>query len=682
MPALRRTVILLTLSLAFQTSWSQRDTLSLNGPWSFAVDSLNQGIVARWESTGLPRSVTRSVTVPHTWNSMPGLETYAGTGWYERSFTVPSAWAGRKIFLRFAAVYHDAMVWIDGKKVGEHEGSGFTPFRLDVTPFVRAGETSVIRVAASNAYTTRTIPYERSFDWPNDGGILRPVSLVALPPRCIDHLQVSGAPRLSAGKTGGHVNLSFSLAGFEGMADPDIDCQVLIREESSPEGAGILTLEWPLTSLKQVERHSFDVARVLPWDFDHPKLYTLELRISRKGILLDRTRATFGFREIRTEGSRIILNGQPVRLMGVEWMPGSSLTNGMAESEEELEAMLGKLRGVNAVFTRFHWQQDERVFDWCDRHGVLVQEEVPLWGGATPLNDTILALAKTHLDEMIGAHHNHPSIVMWGVGNELSSAEPSILNGVRELYRHAKSLDSSRLVNYVSNRAMFSGGRDAIREGDVLMFNEYQDTWYQGDPARIGGMLDTLHLEYPGKPVVISEYGMCEPAFQGGDERRINDMIYHTAVYESRPYVSGAIYFCLNDYRTHVGEAGEGLLRRRVHGVTDLTGIEKPSAHVLRRMSSPIKLINVPWQGKHLLELKLVGGGGLPSYLCSGYTLYWSAPGTDYRSGLAVRIPDLRANEDTHVFLDEYKGESVIVTLVRPTGEVVDSWKFLVEQPK
>jgi hypothetical protein len=99
-------------------------------------------------------------------------------------------------------------------------------------------------------------------------------------------------------------------------------------------------------------------------------------------------------------------------------------------------------------------------------------------------------------------------------------------------------------------------------------------------------------------------------------------------------------------------------------------------------MSSPIKLINVPWRGKHLLELKLVGGGGLPSYLCSGYTLYWSAPGTDYRSGLAVRIPDLRANEESHVFLDEYKGESVMVTLVRPTGEVVDTWKFLVEQPK
>jgi hypothetical protein len=77
-----------------------------------------------------------------------------------------------------------------------------------------------------------------------------------------------------------------------------------------------------------------------------------------------------------------------------------------------------------------------------------------------------------------------------------------------------------------------------------------------------------------------------------------------------------------------------------------------------------------------------VGGGGLPSYLCSGYTLYWSAPGEDYRNGQAVRIPDLRANEDTNVYLDEYKWESVRVTLVRSTGEVVDTWKFLVEHPK
>jgi beta-galactosidase len=354
----------------------------------------------------------------------------------------------------------------------------------------------------------------------------------------------------------------------------------------------------------------------------------------------------------------------------------------MAESSEELIGMLRKMRGVNAVFTRFHWQQDETVFDWCDRHGILVQEEVPLWGWRTPLNDTILALAKMHLDEMVGAHFNHASIVMWGVGNELASGDPATVRGVRQLYQYAKSIDSTRLVNYVSNKAAFSGGRDAIGEGDVLMFNEYQDTWYQGDPARVGGMLDTIHLDYPGRPMVISEYGVCEPAFQGGDERRINDMIYHTAVYESKPYVAGAIYFCLNDYRTHVGEAGEGVLKRRVHGVYDLQGNGKRSAQVLRRMSSPIKVINVPWKGNHLLELKLIGGGGLPSYLCSGYTLIWSSPGQDYLKGQRVSLPDLRANESTNVFLDQFAGDAVVVTLLRPSGDVVDTWEFTLEHQK
>ena len=388
----------------------------------------------------------------------------------------------------------------------------------------------------------------------------------------------------------------------------------------------------------------------------------------------------FGFRELRVDGERLLMNGKPVRLMGVEWMPGSSLTHGMAESKEEIIGMLNKLRGVNAIFTRFHWQQDDVVFDWCDRHGVLVQEEVPLWGGRTPLNDTILAVAQLHLTEMIRAHGNHPSIVMWGVGNELASGDPVIVKGVRQLYQFAKALDPTRLVNYVSNKAMLFKDRDAIGEGDVLMFNEYQDTWYQGDPAHLGILLDSVHLAFPGRPMVISEYGVCEPAFQGGDERRINDLIYHTAVYESKLYIAGAIYFCLNDYRTHVGEAGEGVLKRRVHGVYDIDGNAKRSAGILRRMCSPIKIINVPWKGRHLLELKLVGGAGLPQHLCSGYALYWSTPGKVYRSGQRVALPDLSPGQATSVSLDEFSGNAVVVTLVRPTGEVVDTWDFTLER--
>ena len=675
----RKSLVLPLLLMTWSISWCQRDTLDLDGTWSFAVDSLRAGITDRWFENGIPAGKGRPVVVPHTWNTMPGLETYAGMGWYDRTVVIPRSWEGKTVFLRFAAVYHDATVWVNGTKAGDHRGSGFTPFRLDVTRLVRPGAVNVIRVAADNAYSRASIPFDRSFDWPNDGGIIRSVMAGAVPVSGIDGLHVSGSPVATPQGTDGKVRFSFDLRALKTAG---LTCQITIREDAQQGGAPVYGAGFPLTALDAPYRRTIMVPNVKAWDIDTPFLYALEVRVMNRDVLVDRLECTFGFREIRAEGTQIVLNGQPVRLMGVEWMPGSSLPGGMAESREQMIGMLQKMRGVNAVFTRFHWQQDDAVFDWCDRHGILVQEEVPLWGGATPLNDTILTVARGHLDEMIAAHYNHPSIVMWGVGNELASKESVIVHGVRELYMHAKGLDTTRLVNYVSNKAAFSGGRDAIGQGDVLMFNEYQDTWYQGDPARVGGMLDTLHLDYPGKPMVISEYGVCEPAFQGGDERRINDMIYQTAVYESRPYVAGAIYFCLNDYRTHVGEAGEGVLKRRVHGVYDMQGNAKRSVQVLRRMSSPLKVINVPWKGKHLLELKIVGGGGLPSYLCSGYTLYWSVPGRSYQSGQRVALPDLRTNGSINVTLDDFAGDTVVVTLVRPTGEVLDTWEFAVDHTR
>ncbi len=681
MPSSKQFFALFMLVLIPSLSLGQRDTLDLTGRWSFAVDSLHQGLLQRWYSTGLPSKLTQSVTVPHTWNSMQNLETYAGTGWYERTVTVPGSWKGKRIVLQFSAVYHDASVWINGKKAGGHIGSGFTPFQLEVSELVHPGGKDVIRVAASNSYSRNSIPFERSFDWPNDGGIIRPVALVAMPLQSIGGLRVSGIPvDAPRAPSRGKAHISFELQGTNSEGWDGSSYQLIFRCEPFTDEKPLCDTSFVITPLQRQCTQTIDLPQVEAWSFDAPNLYSLEVRLRRGNVLVDRVTAVFGFREIRTDGERLVLNGEQVRLMGVEWMPGSSLAHGMAETKDELIGMLEKLRGVNAIFTRFHWQQDDAVFDWCDRHGVLVQEEVPLWGGATPLNDTILTLAQRHLDEMIRAHGNHPSIVMWGVGNELASREPAIVQGVRQLYRYTRALDPTRLVNYVSNKAAFSGGRDAIREGDVLMFNEYQDTWYQGDPARLGNMLDTLHLEYPGRPIVISEYGLCEPAFQGGDERRSNDMIYHTAVYESRSYIAGAIYFCLNDYRTHVGEAGEGILKRRVHGVYDLQGNAKRSAGVLRRMSSPIKVINVPWKGSHLIELKLVGGGGLPRHTCTGYSLYWSRPGEQYLSGQRVAIPELRANGSTHVYLDEFSGDTVVATLVRPTGEVVDSWELALDR--
>ena len=164
--------------------------------------------------------------------------------------------------------------------------------------------------------------------------------------------------------------------------------------------------------------------RVLPsvnyWHFDSPCLYTLKMVLKRGEEILDRETVVFGFRELRVQGRELYLNGESVKLPGTEWMPGSDPAFGMAEPKEQLEKMLLILKESNSVLTRFHWQQDDRVFDWCDRHGMLVQEEVPFWGMRPPrAGKRQWEVFKEQMNEMVAFHRNHPSIIAWGVGNEL-----------------------------------------------------------------------------------------------------------------------------------------------------------------------------------------------------------------------------------------------------------------------
>ena len=126
---------------------------------------------------------------------------------------------------------------------------------------------------------------------------------------------------------------------------------------------------------------------------------------------------------------------------------------------------------------------------------------------------------------------------------------------------------------------------------DFIECNEYFGSWYPGDAAAVGRSLDEIHAAFPDKPIVISEYGYCACTAERpeGDERRREILRSHDAVFRERDYVAGLIFFCYNDYRTHIGDRGTGVLRQRVHGVVDVWGNRKPSYDLLREESSPIE---------------------------------------------------------------------------------------------
>jgi len=427
----------------------------------------------------------------------------------------------------------------------------------------------------------------------------------------------------------------------------------------------------------------YALPKVHPWHFDFPNLYRIDVTVLNGKKATDKISTNIGFREIKFENGQTFLNGERIKLMGVEWTAGSNPNFGLAEPDTAIIRMGKLMKNVNAIFSRLHFQQADIFYDFCDRNGIIMQQEVPLWGPETPANDTIRNIAMMQLERTVHNYYNHPSIFAWGVGNELRGRDAGMKKMIAGLIAKARALDPYRHVAYVSNTLTSSFYNnphftpDAASDGDYLMMNEYGGSWWDVPVAKIHTYLDSVHMSYPGKPFFISEFGLCEPNFKGGDERRLEDLIYHMAIYETKPYIEGAIYFDLTDYRTHYpGTAEDNKYRRRVHGIYDMYGNPKPSMRVLREQSSPVEVQQARQWKKGKLNLLIYGSMGLPQHTVRGYKVYVSDSTGNYLSTKAYELPEIKPGEKINFEVDDNYNGKGIITVVRPTGYIASQKSF------
>ena len=563
---------------------------------------------------------------------------------------------------------------------GEHKGSGYTKFFIDISKLMVAGKNNVITVLADNSFSRNNIPFLHIFDWANDGGIIRSVSLLASGRPHIDYVHVLAKPDLNSpqkSKGSAAIKIKVSETGKIDLSKVKFEISITEENQSTRRVLYKGIPEWKIAGNLIECKLNLDSIKL--WHFDFPNLYKIDVTASYNNKITDNYSSVFGFKELKTEGYKLILNGEPVRTSGVEAMPGSSLKNGMAETKQELEAYLEKLKYLNSIYTRFHWQQDDAVLDWCNRNGMMVQAEIPIWGAKTRMTDTIVNLAKQHLNEMITNQFNNPCIVSWGVGNEIAARDTQNISGVEKLVDYTRQLDNSRLVNYVSNtlqqaRQWMPKGTpvDASAEGDVLMFNDYHTTWYRQAHDGMGAVLDTIKAENPVMPLMISEFGLCEPENWGNDEKRASDILHYYAIYGSKPHIAGVIYFCMNDYRTHMGGGLHDFHTTRVHGVYDLNGQAKPSAEILRLKNCPIEVSGLNRDKENRIAITVVSSLGFPSYTLKGYHIYWSETAENYQSkGERHLIPDLPPGKLFDVKMQNKYNNKGVLTIENPKGNVV-----------
>jgi len=657
------------------------ERISLNGFWRFRLDPGKSGEAQGWQRLEQPGPEWRLVRVPHTWQIEPDTEEYYGAAWYAKDFEAPPEWSAKAVRIEFEAVFHTATVWVNGRFAGRHAGKGYTTFAFEITPHVRFGAANAVVVRVENDFSPAMLPRGRSSDWTHDGGIYRPVSLLVTPQVFIERVDVDAIP-----ETGGEqarieaavVVRNSAGQPWEGtlgwrIFDEDAGAAVARRSRAAsarvPPGESV-TVKLPPAAL----------AKPKLWHFDRPHLYRFEAELETDGAAGHRFETCFGIRRIEARDGGFYLNGERVWLMGVERMAGSNPEFGMAEPEEWIRHDHDDLKELNCVFTRVHWPQDRRVLDYCDRRGILIQLEVPAWGGRTfegmsgEPSPEILENGLEQLREMILRDRNHPCVFSWGLANEIGGQDPPARRFLERMLEEAKRLDPRRLCSYASNSLQRTPERDAAALMDFIAWNEYYETWFRGGLEELRRNLEEIERAFPGKPIVISEYGYCActPERPEEDARRIRILRQHTEIFRSRPRVAGVIFFCYNDYRTHIGDKGTGVMRQRVHGVVDLYGRRKPSFDELRRESSPIELLEAAGRAD-FLRVTVRTRKAVPAYTLEGYRVRALVHGPaeiPIERHLAP-LPRLAPGQQATVTFEcrETAPEKVVLDVVRPAGD-------------
>ena len=335
---------------------------------------------------------------------------------YRKSFTVPADYAGKHTILRFDGVYSYARLFVNGTFVREHHG-GFTRWETDITPFVRPGKKNEIRLEVTDRLDD--ISYASGYAHHPIGGILRDVTLFALPETCLYDFYAE--THLDAAYEDAVLKIGYSSPVAGGaevaytLADPSGNPYPLAQSRFPLEEGGNM--------------NELPVKNPLKWDAEHPNLYTLTVTLSKDGKEIGRFDRRIGFRDVKIEKDRMLVNGMPVKLRGAcrhDIHPTLGRTT--TAELDSLDVILFKRSNMNFVRTS-HYPPTERFLEYCDRYGIYVESETAVCfvdtyrqknyaPGKTQDSAEFTPRYLSQCREMVKSFRSHPSILFWSIGNE------------------------------------------------------------------------------------------------------------------------------------------------------------------------------------------------------------------------------------------------------------------------
>jgi len=553
-------------------------------------------------------------------------------GYYRRTFSVPEAWRGKQVRLRFEGVNNSAQVWVNGREVGFHE-SGFTMFEYDVTRHLKFGAGNLIAVRV--AKWTLTHDYDTDDVW-FLGGLFRDTFLYALPSQRIDDFTLR--TELDSQYRDAVLRAKVTLR----TGEPDrvfasrLEGELLDQDRKTAPMDGFQASGF----LTGGDALALDVAgRVKSprkWTAETPYLYTLVLRLKSDGQLVHEVKHSVGFRQVEVKGDSLLLNGVPLKLRGV--VTTRANPNDAGEDWKTIfarEIKILKESNINAI--RSHTTPlEEEFLDLCDKHGIYILPDVPyVWVNEWDfryLTDGAVLRAR----EIYEQHKNRPSVIVWHIGNEndLSSGYRGMGQAAAWLERN----DPTRPVTICRNRADMKEFATAIND---LHYYPMREPQFQ-KPTEAPLIFGEFHA-LPEEIERLKDRGFVET---WGRSLKLE-----WAEFEKRRWLAGGLICCWDDGSVN-GDIGP-----RQWGVVDSKRQAKDVWYHIRKVFAPVALKLEPARleqgmlratlrvenkynftdlSSHTFQWELRGGG---KKMAEGRESYKVAPGSQSEFPFEAKAP-------------------------------------------
>ena len=526
-----------------------RKIISLNRKWSFRKDVSEVPAVTPtdWDF----------VNVPHCWNAIDGQDGgndyYRGTCCYVKDIDMEEIPTAEKYYLEINGANSSATVFMNGNKLASHDG-GYSTWRIDITDELKKGTRLAILVDNSANETV----YPQMADFTFYGGLYRNVNIIAVNESHFD-LDYYGGPGIQVTPTVKGTDAVVEIETFITNKKDGQSVNFVIRDK----GGNIVA-----AGKSTDNKIALEIKDVVLWNGrKNPYLYTAEVELVNGDEVLDNISAKFGCRTFKIDPERgFILNGEEYPLRGVSrhqdrWGFGNAL---LPEHHKEDMELIYEM-GANTIRLA-HYQHDQYFYDLCDEYGMVIWAEIPYISKHMPTGreNTI-----SQMKELIVQNYNHPSIVVWGLSNEISmnGSDDDLLENHKILNDLCHEMDKTRLTT-IAVVSMCSLDDPYIQIPDVVSHNHYFG-WYGGDTSMNGPWFDNFHAKFPNIPVGMSEYG-CEALNwhtsnpQQGDYTEEYQAYYHEELIKqlfSRKYIWATHVWNMFDFgadaRAEGGENGQ-----------------------------------------------------------------------------------------------------------------------------